>query len=290
MITDRVLSLEEATLLGRAFVEPTSRTGLDDIDLELIRKLAPAIDRLIGGYFRMEVEGLEQVPEGPLVIVGNHNTGVSFVEPFGLGARWYLRRGFDDPIRALAHDTILRVPLVGNLLRRAGVVRASPYNAFLLLERGEKVLVFPGGEKEAYRTFRQRNSIQFYERKGFLKLALRARVPLQPLVTVGGQETFCVLNDGQKLARWLRTDRLLRLGSFPIFLGLPYGIGIGPIFHFPLPAKVQFRFLEPLHLECYRPEQAADPELLDELYWRVVEQMQRAMDELVARRRFPILG
>jgi 1-acyl-sn-glycerol-3-phosphate acyltransferase len=55
----------------------------------------------------------------------------------------------------------------------------------------------------------------FDGRKGFLKLAHERRVKIVPVVSVGGQETFFVLNDGRKMAKLLRFDKLFRVKSRP---------------------------------------------------------------------------
>ena len=72
-----------------------------------------------------------------------------------------------------------------------------------------------------------------------------------------------------------------------IFLGLPWGVGVGPLFHLPLPTKVTARFLPALEVEG---DSAEDEDRVDRLYAEVTETMQSALNEMAQKRRWPILG
>ncbi len=155
---------------------------------------------------------------------------------------------------------------------------------------GKKVFVFPGGNLEAFRPYRDRYKITFGGKKGFIRLALRERVPIIPVVLVGGHETFFVLHNGEALAKLLRLKKLVRSETCALFLGLPWGLGFGPIFHLPLPAKSQVRFLKPISLKKYSPKDIKNEKAVDEIYEKVTSSMQAAVDELSAKRKFPIIG
>ena len=159
-----------------------------------------------------------------------------------------------------------------------------------MLRRGRKVAVFPGGNLEAFRPYRRRYQVVFGGHRGFVRLALRHRVPIVPFVIVGGHESFCVLHDGRALARKLHLKRLIRSDTFPIFLGLPWGVGVGPIFHLHLPTKSQVRFLPAITLDGLGPEHQDDRQVVDDIYQRVTGVMQQAMQDIGSRRRFPVIG
>ena len=167
----------------------------------VVRWLHPVLGRLLSAYFRLEVEGFENVPRGGAMLVGNHNSGISFTEPFALSARWYAERGTDDRIHCMVHDAMMMLPGLRWLLVGVGCVRASRANCERVLERGGKVLTFPGGNVEAFRKWSRRNEVDFAKHKGFVRLALKHRVPIIPVVLSGGHETFVVLHEGRKLAR-----------------------------------------------------------------------------------------
>jgi 1-acyl-sn-glycerol-3-phosphate acyltransferase len=276
--------------LRRTLLRPVDPDDVDGIEPWLLANLSPAVDALARFYFRMEVEGMESVPHGPALLVGNHNAGITFLEPIGLGARWYRERGPDEVLHWLVHDAMVALPGVRAFLVRTGCVRASHQNAEAAFARGHKVVVFPGGNVEAFRPYRERYQIKFAGHKGFARLALKMNVPVVPFVIAGGHESFFVLHDGQRLARALGLKKLLRSETCAVFLGLPWLVGVGPIFHLPLPTKSQVRFLEPIPADARGPLAADDPAAVDALYERVTRDMQAAMDELAGRRRFPVVG
>ena len=91
------------------------------------------------------------------------------------------------------------------------------------------------------------NKVDFAGRKGFVRLALDADVPIVPVVSIGGQETALFLSRGGRLARALRVDRMLRLKVIPISLALPWGLNVGDLLgHIPLPAKITVEVLDPI--------------------------------------------
>ncbi|MBN2497517.1 MAG: acyltransferase family protein [Deltaproteobacteria bacterium] len=275
--------------LRKLLLEPVDPDDVDLVDPEVLSLLLPLAEAFASYYLRMDVEGIDGVPHGRALIVGNHNAGITFVEPFGIGARWYRERP-DEILQWLVHDAMLAMPGLRNLLIRGGCVRASHQTADAALARGRKVVVFPGGNLEAFRPYRDRYRIVFGGHKGFIRLALRHAVPIVPMVIVGGHESFYILHDGQAIARLLRLKKLVRSETCALFLGLPWGIGFGPIFHFHLPTKSQVRFLAPISLDAYGPQAESDPAALDAIYRQVTRAMQRAMDDMAGQRRLPILG
>jgi 1-acyl-sn-glycerol-3-phosphate acyltransferase len=290
MAERRLLKSETVDILLSVLLQEMDPDNVDGVDIRLLQKFSPLFDAAARFYLRMEVEGMDGVPAGKALLVGNHNAGITFIEPMGLGARWYIERGTDDLIQWLVHDAMLAMPGLRTFLVRTGCVRASHANADEVLERGRKVAVFPGGNLEAFRPYRKRHQVVFGGRKGFIRLALRNQVPIVPFVIVGGHESFVILHDGRELARRLHLKQLVRSDTCPLFLGLPWGVGLGPIFHLHLPTKSQVRFLDPIDISGYGPEDQDDSELLDELYRRVTDSMQAAMQDIGTGRRFPVLG
>ena len=173
------------------------------------------------------------------------------------------------------------------LLRSGGTVAASHANSRTALDSGAALLVYPGGDWEVHRPTWERNRVDFAGRKGFIRLALDADVPIVPVVSIGGQETALFLSRGAWLAQLLRLDRYMRLKVLPISLALPWGLNIGDFLgHFPLPAKLTVEVLEPIDVR----EQFGDEPDLDEVYEYVTRVMQETLDTLAAERRFPVIG
>ncbi len=257
---------------------------------ELIEHLAPQIDAFVRRYYRFELDGLDGVPRGPALMVVNHDSGTSALEILGMGARFYVDRGTEERILGLMHDTLFKVPYLSNLLGHLGAVRAAHHTADRAFADGYKVLVAPGGNMEAFRPYSERYQIKFGGRRGWVRLALRNKVPIVPIVFTGGHETFFVLTDNKKLAAALGLDKRLRLDTFPIYLGLPWGIGVGPVFHLPLPSKCRARILPALHLDEWNHASEDDEEAVTEIYDIVTDAMQHALTEMGRERKLPVLG
>lgn len=268
-------------------VTPRFRPGdLDNRDPDFMRELLPATWLFVSAWFRPDIRGLHHIPsDGPVLVVGNHTGGASSPEVHisQLAISTYF--GVERLHYQLAHRMVLNSP-VGALLRRFGTVEADPDNAAKALDAGAIVSVFPGGDHEVYRPSWESARIDMGGRKGFLRLAVEKDVPIVPMVTLGGQETALFLSRGEGLARILRLDKAMRLKSLPIMLALPFGLQIGPMPHFPLPAKVTMRLLAPINL---RERYGENPDV-DEIYDDLVATMQQTLTALQHDRRLPVIG
>lgn len=285
-----MIAQKQIEAIRRVMRTPADPDNIDSIDWEFCDIMAPLVQSFTNHYFRLEVQGLEQVPRGPALVVGNHNSGVGFFEALGVGAHWYLNRGKEDIMHGLGHDAVVTTPYLSRIAVRMGIVRASHQNANALFTNGRKVMVFPGGNREAFRPYKDRHKIAFGDRRGFIRLALKHSVPIIPVVYIGGHEGFFILHDGQFIAKLLKLDRILRTDTWPLMFALPWGLTLGPWMHMPLPTKCKTRYLEPISLEKYSPEDVDNPQALDEIYEKVTHAMQVAMDEMASQRGLPILG
>ncbi len=265
----------------------TTADDLDERDPDYIRDALPRLWLLSSLWFRAEVRGLGHIPDhGPVLLVGNHSGGNLTPDTgvFALAFSAYF--GVERPFYQLAHNLVVAWPGLG-FLRRFGTVTASPENAEAALGAGAALLVYPGGDHEVHRPSWESARIDFAGRRGFVRLALDAGVPIVPVVSIGGQETALFLSRGDALARLLRLDRLLRLKVLPLSLALPWGLNVGDFAgHIPLPSKIVVEVLPRIDL---RHEFGADPDV-DAVYDEVVARMQEALDALAAERRWPVLG
>lgn len=264
---------------------PADPTDPASASPDLIAATVPTVDRLCRLWYRLEVDGLQSIPAGGALLVGNHNSGTMFLEAIGTYARYYQVRGTEELLAGLSHDALVDAPLLGRLLVRVGALRANHQTAAAAFAAGRKVVVFPGGNREAFRPWHRRHEIALEGRYGFVRLALRHQVPIVPVVFVGGHSGLLVLSDGRRLASAIGADRWLRSDTWPLMLALPWGIALGPLPHLPLPVRCHSRFLPPISVAEYTPQDADDPEVVHALHAQVVERMQAAMDALVAERR-----
>ena len=260
-------------------------------DPEFLRSARPVLERYVS-YFRPTVRGFERLPaHGPFLVVGNHSGGSTPPDIPVLLTAWWRARGEDEPIYALFHSFFLALPGVGPVMARAGAVEAGPADAEAILAGGNILIVYPGGDHEVFRPWRARNRIDFAGRRGFVRLALRAQVPVVPAVSVGAHETLVVLARGERLARLLRFDRLFRAKVAPLVVGPPWGLAPGMLPTLPLPAKITTELCEPVDWASrYGPEAADDDEIVARCYDEITATMQSVLDRLAAERRFPVLG
>jgi len=267
-------------MLGRARLDP--RSPLDERDPGFIRSAMPRLALILRRYHTMSITGLERVPAGAALIVGNHNGGVMAPDMFALMVAYWERFRADEPAYGLMHDIMFRVPVVGALMARLGAVPASPEHAVTLLRRDAKVLVYPGGDLDAFKPSVRRHEIVFGPRAGFIRVALRTGAPVLPVVSVGAHEGFHVVTDGAEFARRSGWKRLTRVEVFPVILSLPFGLTVGPLgAYVPLPVHMKLRVLAPIRWPALGPEAARDDDVVSRCKEDVRAAMQAALDEMV---------
>jgi len=255
---------------------------LDERDPDYIRDTLPGLWMLASLYFRADVRGLQNIPEeGPVLMVGNHSGGnlTPDTHVFTLAFSTYF--GVERRFHQLAHNLVLSMPGLGSL-RKYGTVAATPENAQRALDVGAALLVYPGGDYEVHRPSWESAKVDFGGRRGFIRLAKERKVPLVPVVAIGGQETALFLSRGERLAKLFGLDRMFRLKVLPISLALPWGLNVGDMLgHLPLPAKLTIQVLEPIDVSGMD---------VDEAYELVTGEMQRTLTGLAAERSLPVVG
>lgn len=244
---------------------------------------------IVKGYFRAEVRGLELIPLGGALVVVNHSGGQFSVDPAMWAVAFYDEFGYDRPLYGLTHDLLFHGP-AGRFFQRIGCIHATRDNAAKALGAGHVVLVFPGGAYDVYRPTLSANVIDFGGHTGYARMAIDARVPIVPAVSIGGQENEFHLSRGTWLLRALGMTKLwhnlTRTDILPITFGFPFGLNILMSVNMPLPTKIVTQVLQPIDIAAQFGE---DPDV-DEVDAHVRQVMQKGLDELAAKRRFPILG
>ncbi len=288
MSTDETIpddSTEQGGGRGRLLRAP--KADLGGRDAGFIKGMLPRLWLVASVWFRAEVDGFEKVPDEPVLFVGNHSGGAGVPDTFVFLLAYNTYMTVEGrPLYALGHEMVTSLPLVGAFARKMGVVTADSAAAASIFERDGSVLVYPGGDVEALRPWRDRHKIVFAGRQGFLRLAHANRVKIVPVVATGGQDTFFVLNDGQATAKRLRLDKLLRVKSLPISFSLPWGLLPGDLPHVPLPAKIRIQVMDAIDLH----ERFGDEPDWDEAYDYVTSLMQAGLSRLAAKTVLPLIG
>ena len=152
------------------------------------------------------------------------------------------------------------------------------------------MILWPGGEQDAMRSWRKRDKAVLAGRKGFVRFAIQQQVPIVPVATVGGHDTVFVLSEGRFLAKWSGLGKRLRGSTMPIISGFPFPLAIETLpMHLPLPAKIRTELLNPIELDT-DPTRSDDDEYVSSIYREVEAAIQAGMDRLAKRRSFPIFG
>ena len=244
---------------------------------------------LVDYWFRMEIDGWENIGEPPALLIGIHS-GAPFVwDAWTVGLQWWRRFGTERTLHGTAHDALMAIPGIGRFFRSMGVLPAAPDAIATALAEGHDVALWPGGEVDSLRPWSERDQANLAGRKGFVKMAIRAGVPIVQIATVGGADAMPVLIRGDGLSKALRLDKLLRLKVFPLAISLPWGIAPAALPQFPLPAKIRTRFMPAVEIDN-DPARADDDEYVDRKYHEVEDSIQRGMDALARKRALPVFG
>ena len=136
--------------------------------------------------------------------------------------------------------------------------------------------MFPEGQKGSRKLYWQRYKLRRFGRGGFIKTALRAQVPIVPVAVVGAEEAMPIFAHVKPL------QKLTGLIYFPINHAFPhFGLAAGAMY---MPAKFKIRFLEPVSLDGYGPEDARGPRSRARTAEQIRLRIQREVDRLVATR------
>jgi 1-acyl-sn-glycerol-3-phosphate acyltransferase len=239
--------------------------GMDEIVLGRAR---PLFELLFERYWRVDVSGLEDVPDpGPSLVVANR----SGLLPYdGLMLAHALERDGHQRPRFLVADWLVTLPFMQPFLARLGGVRACRENADRLLRSGRTVIAFPEGMKGAAKVFRERYQLKRFGRGGVVRVALENRVPLVPVGIVGAEEAHPIL------FKWHTPARAIGLPFIPVTPTFP---AFGPLGAVPLPTKWIVRAGAPIPLDHLEADAANDELLIA----RLTEELRAKIQGLVDR-------
>lgn len=265
-----------------------------DPDERFLKVQLAVWDVLSKYYFRVETSGWDRIPDRNSLLIGVHSGGTLTMDAWTLVYAWQRRFGNERVLHGTAHDVLLTLPGLGDYFRAGGVISASRASVGEALEKGDDVIVWPGGEKDAMRNWRRRDTAVLGGRTGFVRQAIRSGVPIVPVATVGGHDTVFVLSEGKWLANGVDKvtglKKKLRGANIPIVAGFPFPLAVEVLpAHLPLPAKIRTEFLDPVEVDD-DPERVNDQEYVQGIYDEVQAAIQAGMNRLASQRRFPVFG
>jgi 1-acyl-sn-glycerol-3-phosphate acyltransferase len=272
---------EEVDLRALRELVPAAEPGRQVDDWGRSERVFEAIEPLLDFYyqhwFRVEVEGIENVPDtGGALLVSNHSGALPPDAPMIMQALRHEHRR-SRPVYMLGEHWFKGYPGVSMLVSKMGLVPAHPANAQRLLrDEGRLVLVFPEGQKGSRKLYWQRYRLRRFGRGGFVRTAMRAGVPIVPIAVLGAEEAMPIFAHVPLL------ERVTGLLYFPINHAFPhFGLAAALMY---LPAKFRIRFLEPFDLGRYEPDDAEDVALVQSLTEEIRGRIQAELDDLQAAR------
>jgi 1-acyl-sn-glycerol-3-phosphate acyltransferase len=235
------------------------------LSLDAARRMLLPTALLYRHYFRVETHGIERVPNGRVLLIGNHAGQLPF-DGAMLGAAMLLEAKPPRICRAMGEYFIPRLPWMSIAAARAGVLVGTPENCIHMLENDECVAVFPEGTRGMNKPYSERYRLQAMG-LGFMRLALETGTPIVPIAIVG--------SDDQQpgIANLRGVARVLGLPALPITLGFPL---LGPLGLLPLPVRYRIYFGEPMHFEG---DAAGDESMLREK----VDAVKNVIEAMLAR-------
>jgi 1-acyl-sn-glycerol-3-phosphate acyltransferase len=240
-----------------------------DFTSEQVRRWTSRATAPLERHFRFAMSGCEHVPPEPCIVVANHSIGSPFVLLL-LSRAWQQHFGA-RPVRGLMHRVAWQWPWrqIG-LLQKLGGIYAHPTVAERALGRGQTLLVFPGGEIDAFRPFGDRYRVKFGGRTGFVRVARTMGAKLVPLAICGSQAVYVTLPGAASVARRVHLQTWTGLKRFPLTLGgvsVATTLAVPPLWPLalptailaatPLPTRIEARFLPPISVVPSETDDAA---------------------------------
>lgn len=236
----------------------------DPFDPKFVSRMLPFL-RALRGYARLRVDGLENVPKsGPAILAANHTGWLGLDYSF---AALVLHDELGRTPRGLVHDAWFMAPATAEFAGKVGLLKVSKPMLRKAIKAGNLVLVFPEGERGAFRPASGYQTTEFA--RGFVRVAMATKCPVVPVAILGGEEANPV-------------DRTIESYESLLKLRLPVPQNI-----WPRPVKWRMRFLPPVDFSDFKARDADDAEVVHGLAEDVRARVQAALDVLKTERGDP---
>lgn len=223
-------------------------------------------------YHRYEVEGLENLDKEPAVIAGYHGRGLA-IDLCILSAKLEHRLGYLP--HCVVHRDLTLLPGVKTVIDALGFVSHDDEKVAQAVERREHILTPPGGASEGMRSYLDNYRVE-WPSTGYIKLAIRHKLPIVPVAAAGADETYIGLLDGEEIA--------LRLGLHKTWAWAPWtGIGLLGLYPFSPPFPVQLYQVigEPISTEGLDIDDASG---IQRLHQQITKTVQDLLEYAIAQK------
>jgi len=252
------------------------------------------------------VYGLDGVPDGtdskPLLFVGNHqllalDLGL-FIAEF-VKKKDYIPRGLafpgvfmENPSREDGATSNSRQReqqgagfLSGNSLQTWGAVPVTPRNFYKLLLRGEPVLLYPGGVREAYHGRGEAYQLFWPEKSEFVKMAALFNATIIPFGGIGCADTAEVILGAEDIVNAPFIGQRAAAFSESMSAAMPMfredDRFVAPLVRPKLPSRMYFKFGKPISTEALNPK---DADGCQDFYIKTKNEVQNCIDYLLDAR------
>jgi 1-acyl-sn-glycerol-3-phosphate acyltransferase len=218
-------------------------------------------------YFRCETRGLENLPEGRVLLIGNH-AGQMAWDGLMVTTACILDARPPRLVRGMGEYWLGTLPYLSVLLDRIGSAVGTRQTCIDMLNHGECVMAFPEGVRGMNKVYADAYKLMEFG-LGFMRLALETDTPIVPVSIVGSEEQNPGVADIKPLAK------LFGMPSFPITLTFPL---LGPLGMLPLPVRYHIEFGKPMRFEGHAEDE-------DDVIEAKVEEVKAAISAQLARGR-----
>lgn len=233
-----------------------------DKDTLIYRVLPHFVMEIMRKYFRLQIEGVENIPRRGAAVIAPNHSGFSGFDAMILSHTIY-KEAHRIP-RVLTHYLWFLSKATSIPAQKMGFTEATFENGVSALEKNNIIIIFPEGEEGNFKPSSEMYELQEFKR-GFIRMAIATQSPIVPTLIIGAEETHINLSK-LKFTKYLKG----------VVLPLPLNV-------IPLPAKWKIKFLPPIYLP-YKPDQINDSDLMREISEEIQERMQDALsDELIKR-------
>ena len=205
---------------------------------DTMRQVMLAIALLYRYWFRVQVHGIEHLPPGRALLIGNH-AGQIALDAAMIGCATFFEAEPPRIVRGMGEYWLPTVPWVNELMVRTGSVVGTRKNCVDLLNNEEAVIAFPEGVRGMNKLIWERYQLQEFG-QGFVRLALETRSPIVPIAVVGSEE------QAPAIANFMPLARVLGMPALPVTFTFPW---LGPLGLLPMPVKYHLYFGEPISFE-----------------------------------------
>jgi len=206
-------------------------------------------------YFRLQVEGLENVPKKGRGIIAPNHSGYSGFDALILA--YEIFKSKHRAPRVLAHHLWFLTQTTAVPANKLGFIEANMKNGIDNLEKDRLIILFPEGESGNFKPTSEAYNLREF-RRGFVRMAIKTEAPIIPTMIIGAEETHINLKE-------------IRFANYLRGLVLPLPLNV-----LPLPARWKIKFLAPIELP-YKPSAADDRKLVHEISEEIRDQLQEAI-------------